>query len=512
MRTHWGIALGTLLVFMLFVLGAINLESYPPLWWDEGWTLCVARTWVELGHYGCLLAGEPAPPGLTAAFPVVAPVALSFRWMGVGIWQGRFVGLFFTVGALALLYYLAKQLYNRPVAIGALVILLLMPLAPATGQPHFAFAGKQVLGEAPTLFYLLAGYVCFLLTLRKTPLFLPLAVGLWGVALKTKGQVPPFWIASLVIPLAVTLIKHHWRSAGLLAVGLIGSLGASQLLLWGQHLLLRGRTLPPTSVSGLNEVSAIAPYTFVRLAAFQAVLYFALPTLLGLWYATHKWLHSYRQSDSEDGLAMLRLMLLTLAGSWLVWYVLLSAGYVRYLVPPTFVGSIFAAALLYELTDRFSLASTVQRSGQALRHLRINWQNAGALLAIALVTMVLTLNLRTLAQFYLDSADTSVLQVAHFFNTQTETDTLIETYDSELFFLLDRPYHYPPDQIHVELMRRVVLGQDVPIEYDPLAADPDYLVVGPFVRIWGLYQPAQASDAFRLLRTYGDYRIYERVR
>ena len=67
---------------MVFGSGLIHIESFPPLWFDEGWTVCVARTWVELGHYGCLFKGEPAPPSLAAHFPVVASVAAGFALFG----------------------------------------------------------------------------------------------------------------------------------------------------------------------------------------------------------------------------------------------------------------------------------------------------------------------------------------------------------------------------------------------------------------------------------------------
>ena len=50
------------------------------------------------------------------------------------------------------------------------------------------------------------------------------------------------------------------------------------------------------------------------------------------------------------------------------------------------------------------------------------------------------------------------------------------------------------------------------VDYNPLAADPDYLVVGPFMRDWRLYDPVLATGAFRLLQRYGDYEVYERVR
>lgn len=191
MRSYVRVGAEALLVVAVFVAATVNLESIPPLWWDEGWTLSVARNWVERGHYGRLLDGEPTSTGLAAAFPVTAPIALSFRLLGVGIWQGRLVGLLFTLGTLGLMYYLACRLYDRSVAIWTLAVLLLMsPLHPVV-------AGRQVLGEMPAVFYLLAGYACFLSALRKSPWFMAAAVGFWAIALNTKAQVLPFWMASL---------------------------------------------------------------------------------------------------------------------------------------------------------------------------------------------------------------------------------------------------------------------------------------------------------------------------
>lgn len=102
--------------------------------------------------------------------------------------------------------------------------------------------------------------------------------------------------------------------------------------------------------------------------------------------------------------------------------------------------------------------------------------------------------------------------MARFFNTQTDEAILIETYESELHFLLNRRYHYPPDQTHVELNRRSLLQQDVVIDYDPLAADPDFLVVGRFSHANDLYAPVLETNAFRLLFQDGLYDVYERVR
>ena len=70
---------GALVWFFIVLILVIQIERVPPLWWDEGWTLAVARNWVVDGHYGQLLDGMPQGPGLSAASSVVAPIALSFK-------------------------------------------------------------------------------------------------------------------------------------------------------------------------------------------------------------------------------------------------------------------------------------------------------------------------------------------------------------------------------------------------------------------------------------------------
>src|SRR4030065_111205 len=87
-RNFRGLGCGALLILILF-LATINLESVPPVWWDEGWNFTIARNWVEKGYYGRFLVGEPVPISPTNGFPVIAAVALGFKLFGIGIWQGR---------------------------------------------------------------------------------------------------------------------------------------------------------------------------------------------------------------------------------------------------------------------------------------------------------------------------------------------------------------------------------------------------------------------------------------
>jgi len=106
----------------------------------------------------------------------------------------------------------------------------------------------------------------------------------------------------------------------------------------------------------------------------------------------------------------------------------------------------------------------------------------------------------------------SVRQTADYLNSFTKGNERIETYESELFFYLDRRYHYPPDQVSMELARRNYINPEATINYDPLQADPDYLVTGRQEIEWGLYAPWLDSGDFQLIQEFPGYQIYKRLR
>jgi len=498
----------TALLALLVFLAVFKLETTPPLWWDEGWTLSVARNWVEKGHYGRLLVGKPAPPGLEATFPVSFPVSLTFRFFGVGVWQGRLAILSYMLGTLAVVFYLARRLYSRSIAVATVLVLLLM--LPQI-EIHPIIVGRQVLGEPPAMFYLLTGYAFFLLALEGRLWLLPVVVGFWGIALITKAQVMPFWAASLIIPLAIALWSKNWRRSSLFAISFICSVMLYVMLLWLWRSFLQ-QTFPQSPMLGMYQVTALVGAVPSRTIALFVVFAYGLPTLLGLCYGVLSFMRSKEKFAPKSHTEVVRQALLVLAGSWFSWYVTLSVGWARYLFPATFIGSIFVAAMLYQLTHHFSVTWTVGNAGSLLRNLRPNREGIGALIAILLIVNAFPRTLRMLYESYFVNADASALEVVEFLNTRTSPVSMIETYDSELFFLLERPYHYPPDQIHVELNRRTFLNQHVSIDYDPLEANPDYLVAGPHSKLWKLYDGAVQSGSFRLVQAYGRYDIYKRVR
>jgi len=490
------------LVVLLLVAFLFRLEAVPPIWWDEGWTLSVARNWVELGHYGRLENGNLEPRGLEAGFPVTASVALSFQLFGVGVYQARLVAVLFVLAALALLYELACAFYNRSIGLATLAIVILLS-STADIQP--LLTGRQVLGEIPALAFLLGGYLCFVHAETRPLVYLPFAICLWALALFTKVQGQPFWVLSLAIPLLVCALRKNWRQAGQIAVCLCGTVAFHWCMQW-----LFAQQVRSTTVSGLTQVIALVFDKRTRFIVLAETLWFGMPTLLGLCWGLYSVFKRSGKLQSQRDVAHLAFFILV--GSWFAWYELLSLGWPRYMLPPAFLGSIFVAAMLSEWTKQFDLASTIQKAGSALKTLRFSREKVAALVSVILIATSLGQTVKILYGAYVDEADDSYKEVIRFLNDDTPAGALIETYESELFFLLNRRYHYPPDQVHVDLIRRNSLGERVKIDYDPLAADPDYLVVGPQSKFWDFYDPYLKTGEFRLLHDYSRYQIYQRIR
>jgi hypothetical protein len=499
-----------LLAAIYAVLLTCRLGDTPP-WWDEGWTTQVAKNLAERGFYGRLLLGQPAPYGLEGSPILAGLTALSFRRFGFGYLQARVPVVLATLGALALLAWLARQLYGHRVARGVLFVLLLLPVYP---QLHVLVLGRQVLGEMPQLCLLLAGYAALFLALRRVPLWLALAALAWALALMFKSQYLGFWAVSLALPAIAALARRAWRTAALLGVGVIAaSLLRSCLLLPLQGWLLARRSIPPAPLNGLLQAVALVLEPYNRLYTLQLSLTVLLPSLIGVAWAVARWLRPAAWRAPMSAEDTVRLCLLSLIISWWGWYVTLSVGAPRYIFPAIFVSGIFVSALLSDLTSGFDWRLTLTRAAGLIYAPRLMREKLGAALALALVIGAGSITLLFMSFYYTAYLNSSVERAAAWLNANSSPRAVIETYDSELMPLLDRPYHYPPDQVHVALILRVShRRQDVPLDYDPLAANPDYLVVGEFSRGNHVYDDILARGAFRLIRHERLYDIYARVR
>lgn len=496
-----------LLFLMVFGSGLIHIESFPPLFFDEGWTVCVARTWVEIGHYGCLLRGEPAPPSLAAHFPVVASVAASFTLFGVGVWQTRLVGLLYTFGAFLLLYLLTRRLYGRSVAIAALALLMLVPLKWSI---HPLYIGRQVLGEMPLLCFLLAGFVCFLRS-RQRPLWLVAAIACWALALMTKAQVAPFLIVSFAGAMVLLGLRRNWSAVRGLGIAMIGSWSGFRILIEAKSWLLSGHTMAHPPIDGMTEAIALVFVPAIRLETIQLLFVSWAEYPLGLAYAAWR---VHRTSGSQDQASLeqtTQTMLVLLAGSWLAWFAFLSAGEPRYALPGLFLAAPFTAVLFYDTTRGFNVAFVSSALLGLVQRRRVTSEGLKAVVVVVLLLVMGWVALQERYAFRAREDDRDLFAVTQYLHSATPTTALIETYDSELFLFLNRPYTYASPRHLVEIIRREQ-GQPQVVTYDPLQSKPDYLVVGEYGRWAGFYKPLIAQNRVRLVTTIGRYQIYEPVR
>lgn len=470
--------------------------------------MMVARNWVDDGFYGRYLVGQPAPPGLEGHYPVVASVALIFRFFGIGLWQARLPGVIYTFGAFALAFYLAFQLFGLRAGFGTLVVLLLFIARPEINP---IMIGRQVLGDIPAVFFLLAGYTGFVLADRVSGYCLLLVMFFWGLALASKIQTLPFWLLAIVAPAGLLTWRRQWKLLGILLIAAFGSwlvyLGIGHI----KALVLNGHTLSPVTLDNLFRITALVTVPSIRLESLRTALSFCLVPFVGLIFFVPIFLRMVLRKGKIDPDEILKFSLWLLAGSWFSWYILLSNGGLRYLAIPAFLSSFFAGAMLETWSRNFSIRESLHESALMVNHRQLSKTGVGAFGALILTVVCIPITLGTYLNYWMGKDD-SAKRLAQEMNTTTAKNVLIESYDSEFLFYLDRLYHYPPDQIHVALLSRYLLGTQEAIDYSPLAANPDYIVVGEVSRDWGLYDPILDNGEFRLLKEEGRYQIYERSR
>ncbi len=476
----------SLIVVMSLVL---DIDNYPSFWFDEGWIMSVAQNWIKLGHYCQLLNGKPIPTSmLNVGFPAIGPIALSFSCFGVGIWQGRLPSVLFTASSFFLIYQISKYLYGRVVATATLIIALFV--LPTLINP--IYIGRQALGEMPAMFYLLVGYF-FLMFAWRNSLSIALAAIFYGLAMVTKQQIVPFLILALLIPLVILIVNRDWKHSRIMGSIIIATLIIYMVMYYIQGLLV-GSHLPQGSQTELYLTTAFVPDLKVRLRTFYDIIRVPSLLIIALGYGLYDYICSRQTPPLNNNVEIIHLSLVILAGTWCAWYILLSIGWPRYLFPSAFISTIFIASLLKYLTQ----------SDKSCNRLLI-------VLTILILTNPFS-NLSFVYSIIVNNKKSSVVDVANYINNYTNKNALIETYDKELFIFLDRRYHYPSDLIQLQLNRRLFMQQNVKITYDPLQANPDYLIIGPMTAQWGLYDKVLNTGEFRFIKKIGEYKIYSRVR
>jgi hypothetical protein len=195
----WG---GLLLGAVIFWASFHNLANYPDLWWDEGIFSETAANLVQHGRYAFT---EESPDKLSdldyrisAGPAVILPVALAYRFLGVGVVQGRLVAGCYLVFAFLALFLASRRLFGAGAA-GLAVLLALL----GTDVIHW---GRPVLGDVPALGLFLGAIWLIIRGLEDESLWpLFLAGLLLGLAFDAKE----FYGLAFLPPLAA-LARRHW--------------------------------------------------------------------------------------------------------------------------------------------------------------------------------------------------------------------------------------------------------------------------------------------------------------
>lgn len=504
------------LCLVIFALTLHNLAYVPEPWFDEGWVLSVARNWVVSGHYGLFLQGRPVPATiLNAGLPATGPVAASFYFFGIGIWQGRWPNVLFLMGTCLLVYHLAQRLYGRKVAVWTLVLLLLLPMYP---HLHPIFMGRQALGEIPAMFFLLAGYALLFATWQRRDWYILVAPIFFGLALQTKPQILPFFVVSLFVPMLGLAVWPRLGEAGQLLLSLGLTIIFSGILSWISRLFLSSSLFSTSSGGDLyamtGQLDVLLTYVAVFDLSFRGqlllkflILLVGLPVIVGVVYVGgQQWRHLPYTAVS-DFRPIWILILWTFVFSWLGWFFLLSIGFLRYLFPAILIGTIFVTKFFNDITSEFSFATVVKTLTSNLRYHPFRATRVRLFLSGLFFVSSTTVTLLFLLPIIAPIEDTYT-QVLRFLNNETPPTALIETYDSELFLLLQRDYHYPPDAVQHSLNQKVNFGREMSVHYDPMPLGIDYVVIG-WSRIWPLYDSVLNAENAELVYENAQYRVFK---
>ena len=252
-----------ILALAVFVLAAFllfyNLDLNPRPWQDEGAVASIAKTLVQDGVYATKTSnGYETYGGVQSVGPtVVLPIALAYRLWGVGLVQGRWVMALYALITLVLLYQTGRALFNRRVAIIAVILVL---GSQAVG--YFIY-GRPIFNEAPALGFFLAGWLVWNQAIRRNRSLLAVLAGLlFGLAMVTKAYYV-FVVSGTIVLLALMdwVFYHQHRFKYLLLLG--GAALACYGIWTGWQWLYFGAAVFAENLANLRQLRA-PPLVFIR--------------------------------------------------------------------------------------------------------------------------------------------------------------------------------------------------------------------------------------------------------
>ena len=495
-----------LILLLVAFLALYNLTGYPTTWFDEGSHLHVPKTLVRFGVYadysseGFRYYGPTIGVGPT----VMLPIAAVFQLFGIGLLQARLVMAAYLLATIGVFYGLAHLLGGRRLAIVATGLLV------TSRGVGLVLYGRQVLGEVPGMFFLVAGFWLWFAGWERPNWKRLVAVGmLLGLSMITKYQYLLFLGPTLVLAWLANLVYYRRVPQRMFLVP--GIVAATCFGLWQLYMVFY--LGPGTAVENLASLRqftggaalALSP----RLMQESIKVLMSVPNYLGsllpaLAYGFFLMIPRRRE-------AQLWGVVFTLVAVNLAWYVVASIGWWRYAFLGLAMASLFVARFFHDLTDGFRLTSQVsgeerQEPQAGVPHRALRW----AMLAWLAVIFLIPLG-ETMVEVIFPGPN-APQSMATYMDDHVPTDVVIETWEPEMGFLTDHNYHFPPALLLLTAVEQVHLGGPPAADsYDFVQSEsPEYVLVGDFARSVNLYSSDQLSTNYDLVTTIGGYELYTR--
>ncbi|MEZ4867703.1 MAG: glycosyltransferase family 39 protein [Caldilineaceae bacterium] len=493
-------------VAAIVFIALYNLAAYPTTWFDEGSHLHVPKTLVRFGVYadyssdGFRYFGPTVGVGPT----VMLPIAGMFRLFGIDLWQARLVVAIYLLATIGLLYLLARQLGGRRLALVAVVLLI-----SSRGVALVEY-GRQVLGEVPGLFFVVAAFVLWFSAWETASrLRLSLVGVLFGLAMVTKNQ----YLLILAPALLLSWIENivYYRSAPQRVFLIPGIVAAGCYAAWQIYMIMYlGPATASENFAMLRSATAGAALVFSpdlmrrsmeELLSIKVYLGALIPILIyGFFVSIPR-----HRAGQQWGI------LFTIIAVNFLWYVLASISWLRYAFLGLVLTGLFTARFFSDITDNFTLDrdalwAAIRRGRTFALAETVQW-----MAMVWLVLMIAAPLTKTVQQIVRPDFN-APLAMATYLNDHVSHDAIIETWEPELGFLTDHNYHFPPPGLLNQAVGYVWLGASSPRnDYDYVETQqPAYVLVGAFSGWVDLYSPVMLAEHYDLVVEIGEYRLYVR--
>lgn len=503
-RVIWRYGISVTIGLVLLFLAAYNLTEFPVTWFDEGSHLHVPKTLLHYGVYadysseGFRYYGPTVGVGPT----VMLPIAAVFKFFGIGLFQARLVIVFYLLATIYVFYRLAYFLGGSRLAWVATALLV-----TSRGVSLLEY-GRQVLGEVPGLFFVIAGLVVWFASWEKANWRqLSLAGLLLGLAMVTKNQYLLVLAPTLGLAWLANLLYYRITPQRVFIVP--GVVAVACFALWQVYTILYlGPATASENLAALRTATAGAALVFSpelmrrsvdELLSSKVYLGWLVPVLIyGVLLALPR-----RREGQQWGV----LMILILFN--LVWYVVASISWLRYAFPGLAIASLFVARFFYDLTNGYQLRLT--SLWQNLREEPSAWLKQAASLALLvwLVAMIVFPLAQTARQIALPGFNAPAAMAAYL-DQNVAPDALIETWEPEMGFLTDHNYHYPPQLLLNTAVGYMWLGKSSPAQEYTFVQDesPEYVLIGQFSAWVNLYPQDWLASHYTLVTQIDSFQLY----